>query len=57
MLVIFGMKDIFVLPKVLEGLEDFIKDLKIFRIENASHWVMHDDPELVNSSIQSFLRG
>jgi len=56
-LVIFGMKDIFVLPKVLEGLEDFIKDLKIVRIENASHWVMHDDPELVNSSIQSFLRG
>ncbi|MCK4280968.1 MAG: alpha/beta hydrolase [Candidatus Lokiarchaeota archaeon] len=55
-LVIFGMKDIFVLPKVLEGLEDFIKDLKIVRIENASHWVMHDDPELVNSSIQSFLR-
>ncbi len=56
-LVIFGMKDIFVLPKVLEGLEDFIKDLKIVRIENASHWVMHDDPELVNSSILSFLRG
>lgn len=56
-LVIFGMKDIFVLPKVLEGLEDFIKDLKIVRIENASHWVMHDDPEMVNSSIQSFLRG
>lgn len=55
-LVIFGMKDIFVLPKVLEGLEDFIKDLEIVRIENASHWVMHDDPELVNSSIQSFLR-
>ncbi len=56
-LVIFGMKDMFVLPKVLEGLEDFIKDLKIVRIENASHWVMHDDPELVNSSIQSFLKG
>ena len=56
-LVIFGMKDVFVLPKVLEGLEDFIKDLKIVRIENASHWVMHDDPELVNSSIQSFLKG
>lgn len=56
-LVIFGMKDIFVLPKVLEGLEDFIKALKIVRIENASHWVMQDDPELVNSSIQSFLRG
>jgi len=56
-LVIFGMKDMFVLPKVLEGLEDFIKDLKIVRIKNASHWVMHDDPELVNSSIQSFLKG
>jgi len=55
-LVIFGMKDIFVLPKVLVGLEDFVKDLKIVRIENASHWLMHDDPELVNSAIQKFIK-
>ena len=55
-LVIFGMKDIFVLPKVLVGLEVFVKDLKIVRIENASHWLMHDDPELVNSAIQKFIK-
>lgn len=54
-LVIFGMKDIFVLPKVLVGLEEFVKDLKIVRIENASHWLMHDEPELVNSAIRDFI--
>lgn len=54
-LVIHGMKDIALTPKILEGLSDYVKDLKIIRSENASHWVMVDDPELINSSIKVFL--
>ena len=54
-LVIHGMKDNYVTPVVLEGLDNYIKDLQIVRSENASHWVMHDDPELVNSSIRDFI--
>ncbi len=54
-LVIHGMKDSYVKPGVLEGLSDYVKDLKIVKIENASHWVMHDNPELVNSSINEFI--
>jgi pimeloyl-ACP methyl ester carboxylesterase len=55
-LVIFGMKDIFVLPKVLDGLQDYIKDIKIVKSNESSHWVMHDDPKLVNSSIIDFVK-
>ena len=54
-LVIWGMKDVALLPQVLEGLSDYISDLKIVKSENSSHWIMHDDPELVNSSILSFI--
>jgi pimeloyl-ACP methyl ester carboxylesterase len=54
-LVIHGMKDIALTPKILNGLEDYIKDLKIVKIENATHWVMIDAPEEVNSSIQEFI--
>ncbi len=54
-LVIHGMKDIALTPKILEGLSDYVKDLKIVRVENASHWVMIDEPELVISNIKEFL--
>ncbi|MBY9014280.1 MAG: alpha/beta hydrolase [Candidatus Lokiarchaeota archaeon] len=53
-LVIHGMKDIAVLSSVLDELPDYIDDLKIVRAENSSHWVMHDQPELVISSFKEF---
>lgn len=53
-LVIHGMKDVAVLSSVLDGLSDFVNDLKIVRAENSSHWVMHDQPELVVSSFKEF---
>ena len=54
-LVMHGMKDIALTPKILNGLEDYVKDLKIVKIENATHWVMIDAPEKVNSSIKEFI--
>ncbi|MFX0072450.1 MAG: alpha/beta fold hydrolase [Candidatus Hermodarchaeota archaeon] len=54
-LVLWGMKDIALLPQVLEGLEDYVKNLKIVRSENSSHWLMYDDPNLVISSIKEFI--
>jgi pimeloyl-ACP methyl ester carboxylesterase len=53
-LVIHGMKDIAVLPTVLNDLSDYVDDLKIVRVENSSHWVMHDQPEIVISSFKEF---
>ena len=53
-LVIHGMKDVAVLSSVLEGLPDYVDNLKIIRAENSSHWVMHDQPELVISSFKEF---
>ena len=53
-LVIHGMKDVAVLSSVLDGLPDYVDNLKIIRAENSSHWVMHDQPELVISSFKEF---
>ena len=52
--VIHGMKDVAVLPSILDDLPNYVQDLKIIRAENASHWVMHDDPNLVVSTIRDF---
>ena len=54
-LVIHGMKDNFVRPLVLEGLEELVKEIKIIKVKGASHWVMHDAPEIVCSSIKEFV--
>ncbi|MHA1486131.1 MAG: alpha/beta fold hydrolase [Promethearchaeota archaeon] len=53
-LVIHGMDDVAVLSSVLDGLSDYVDNLKIIRAENSSHWVMHDQPELVFSSFKEF---
>ncbi len=54
-LVIWGIKDAALLPQLLEGLSDYVEDLEIVRSETSSHWIMHDDPDLVNSSILEFI--
>lgn len=56
-LVIWGMKDTALLPQVLDGLLEYVKDLKIVRSERSSHWILQDDPELVNASITKFIQG
>ncbi|MFX0041558.1 MAG: alpha/beta fold hydrolase [Candidatus Hodarchaeota archaeon] len=54
-LVIWGMKDVALLPQQLEGLSDYVKNLKIVRSDNSSHWITNDDPDLIVSSIKEFV--
>ena len=54
-LVIWGEMDNALLTGNLEGLEDYIDDLTIERIPDGSHWVVHEQPELVNSLIRGFI--
>ncbi len=54
-LVIWGEKDRALLPGNLDGLERFVPELTIRRIPDGSHWVVHEQPELVNRSIREFL--
>ena len=55
-LVIWGMKDQHLDPVILEGLDEYVKDLKIVRSENGGHFVMDDTPDLVVSEIRKFLK-
>lgn len=54
-LIIWGMKDMFLLPKILDGFPTYVQNLKIIKIEKSTHWVMHDAPDLVIKSIREFL--
>jgi pimeloyl-ACP methyl ester carboxylesterase len=54
-LVIWGERDEALLPGNLDGLEALVEDLRIARIAEGSHWVVHEQPARVNSLMRSFL--
>lgn len=55
-LVLWALKDIFMLPELLDELPDYVKDLKVIKSEKSTHWFMNDDPQLVINSIREFVK-
>lgn len=53
--VIWGERDIALPKSLLNGLDGLIDDLKIERIPEGTHWVIHEQPERVNRLIRGFL--
>jgi pimeloyl-ACP methyl ester carboxylesterase len=54
-LVIWGERDHALLPGLLDGLEQYVPDLRIERIAEGTHWVVHEYPERVNTLIRGFI--
>lgn len=54
--IIWGMDDIALRPELLDGLQDYIADLRIHKINDATHWIAHEQPALVKQLIEDFLR-
>ncbi|MDT7814048.1 MAG: epoxide hydrolase 4 [Acidobacteriaceae bacterium] len=55
-LVIWGEKDTALLTGNLEGLDKFVPNLTIKKIPDGTHWVIHEQPALVNQYIREFIR-
>lgn len=55
-LVIWAMNDIALQPELIEGLDDFIPNLTLKKVHNATHWVIHEQPQLVAGYLQEFLK-
>jgi len=53
--VVWGMEDTALPPALLDGLEEFVPDLHITRVAGATHWIVHERPQLVVQEIQSVL--
>ena len=56
-LLIWGMEDRFLSPRLTEGLERWVTDVRIERLPDASHWVQVDAPERVTELLVNFLDG
>ena len=53
---LWGERDKALLPALLDGLERWVPDLQIQRVPQASHWIVHEQPELVAGLIRSLMR-
>lgn len=54
-LVIWGEKDTALLPGNLDGLENYVSNLQVKRIPDGTHWVIHEQPDLINRYIREFI--
>ena len=54
-LVIWGERDKALLTGNLDGLDQFVPNLTIRRIPDGTHWVIHEQPALVNRYIREFI--
>lgn len=54
-LLVWGERDPFLGPRLTEGLERWVPDLRVERIPAAGHWVHLEEPERVNRLILDFL--
>lgn len=54
-LVLWGMQDVALLPSLLDGLQEYVPRLTVDKIDDASHWIVHEQPALVADRLARFL--
>lgn len=54
-LVIWGEKDTALLKENLNGLDQYVPDLTVRRIPDGTHWVIHEQPAVINHHIREFI--
>lgn len=53
--VLWAMDDIALPPELVDGLDGYIADLELVKIEGASHWIVHERPADVAAHLERFL--
>lgn len=54
-LVLWAMDDVALPPELIDGLDAYIPRLTLEKVEGASHWIIHERPQLVAQRIADFL--
>ena len=53
-LVLWAMDDTALPPELIDGLDDYIPQLTLEKIEGASHWIIHEQPALIIDRLANF---
>jgi len=54
-LVLWGMGDVALPPELIDGLDDYIPMLTLDKVPDATHWIVHEQPQRVQLALQKFL--
>ncbi len=54
-LVLWGLGDTALPPELIEGLETYVPQLTLETVADATHWIVHEQPQRVISSLTAFL--
>lgn len=52
---LWGMRDAALLPALLEGLKHWVPRLAVEQVPDASHWLVHEQPDAVIRTLRRFL--
>ncbi|BDA47881.1 Epoxide hydrolase 4 [Coccomyxa sp. Obi] len=55
-LLLYAANDTALGPQLVRGTEKYVPDLELHVLENCSHWVQQDQPELVEKLMRGFLQ-
>jgi epoxide hydrolase 4 len=55
-LVFWALDDTALLPGLLDGLEDYVPRMRVVKVPGATHWIVHEQPQLIAREIEDFLR-
>jgi pimeloyl-ACP methyl ester carboxylesterase len=54
--VIWGLNDTALPPSLLDGLDHWVPQLRVDRVADATHWLIHEQPERVQGLLREFLK-
>ena len=54
-MVLWSMRDFALIPDLLDGLEQWVPDLRIERVEECGHWIPEEKPHIVTEALLDFL--
>lgn len=54
-LLVWAMKDVALLPELVDGLDAYVKHLAVASVADASHWIVHEQPQKVIQLLADFL--
>ena len=54
-LVLWAMDDVALPPELIDGLEGYVPQLTLEKIEGATHWIVHERPGLIAQRLGRFL--
>jgi epoxide hydrolase 4 len=53
---IWGMQDIALPAALMNGLSDYIAQLQVHQVPDATHWIIHEQPDLVSDVLGRFVQ-